>query len=65
LARRVGRRAGRIILQDAATVIAYHRKHNTAAKASHTRTTYKELSRRGIDVYRIRSCLDSNFALNC
>ena len=65
LARRVGRRAGRVILQDAAAVIAYHRQHNTAAKVCHTRTTCTELSRRGIDVHRIRSCLDSNFALYC
>jgi len=65
LARRLGRRAGRVILQDAAAVLAYHRKHNTAAKISHTRITCIELSQRGIDVHRIRSCLDSNFALYC
>ena len=62
-ARRVGRRAGRVILQDAAAVVAYHRKPNTAAHVRHTQTTPRELSRRGIDVHRIRSCLDSNFAL--
>jgi lactate dehydrogenase-like 2-hydroxyacid dehydrogenase len=29
---RIGRRVGRMFLQDAAAVIAYHRRHNTAAK---------------------------------
>ncbi len=65
LARRLGRRAGCIILHDAAAVIGYHRHHNAAAKASHTKTTRRELSKTGIDLDRIRSCLDSNFALYC
>ena len=54
-----------MILEDAAALIAYHRRHNTEAKLSHTRTTIKELSQRGIDLERTRSCLDSNFALYC
>jgi hypothetical protein len=62
---RVGRRAGRVILRDAAAVVAYHRKHNTAAKVNHTWTTSTKLLQRGIDLDRIRSCLDSNFALYC
>ena len=65
LARRLGRRAGRIILYDAAVVIGYHRHHNAAAKVSHTKTTRRELSITGIDLGQIRSCLDSNFALYC
>ena len=65
LARRLGRRAGRIILHDAALVIGYHRRHNTVAKISHTKTKRRELSKTGIDLDRIRSCLDSNFALYC
>lgn len=65
LARRLGRHAGRIILHDAAAVIGYHRRHNTAAKISHTKTKRRELSKTGIDLDRIRSCLDSNFALYC
>ncbi len=65
LAQRLGRYASRIILQDAAAVIAHHRQHNTAARVSHTRTKRKELSKIGIDINRIRSCLDSNFALYC
>ena len=60
---RLGRRARRTLLEDAAAWIAYHRRHNTEAKLSHTRTTIKELSRRGIDLDQIRSCLESNFAL--
>ena len=59
------RYAGRILLQDAAAVIAYPRQHNTAARASHTKTKRKELSEVGIDIGRIRSCLHSNFALYC
>lgn len=62
---RYGRRARRIILAAAAAWIAYHRRHNTEAKLSHTRTTIKELSRRDIDLDQIRSCLESNFALYC
>ena len=46
-------RAGRIILHDA------------AAKASHTKTRRRELSRTGIVLDRIRSCLDGNFAVDC
>ncbi len=65
LAQRLGRYAGRILLQDAAAVIAYPRKHNTAARVSHTKTRKKELSKMDIDVGRIRSCLHSNFALYC
>jgi hypothetical protein len=52
-----------MILEDAAALIAYPRRHNTEAKLSHTRTTIQELSRRGIDLERPRSCLDSNLAL--
>ncbi len=62
---RYGRRARRMILEDAAARIAYHRRHNTEAKLSHTRTTRETLSKSGIDVDRIRSCLESNFALYC
>ena len=65
LARRYGRRARRILLEDAAALIAYHRRHNTEAKLSHTRTTRKTLLKSGIDIDRIRSCLESNFALYC
>ena len=64
-ARRYGRHARRMILEDAAALIAHHRRPNTEAKLSHTRTTIKERSRRGIDLERTRSCLDSNFALYC
>ena len=62
---RYGRRARRTLLEEAATWIADHRRHNTKAKLSHTRTTIKELSRRGIDLDQTRSCLESNFALYC
>ena len=65
LARRYGRHTHRMILEDAAAWIAYHRRHNTEAKLGHTRTTIKVLSRRGIDLDRTRSCLESNFALYC
>ena len=65
LSLRYGRRARRILLEDAAAWIAYHRRHNTEAKLSHTRTMRKTLSKSGIDVDRIRSCLESNFALYC
>jgi hypothetical protein len=65
LARRLGRRAARIILHDAAVLIGYHRHHNAVARISHTKTTKRKLSKTGIDVDRIRSCLDSNFALYC
>ncbi len=62
---RYGRRARRMILEDAAAWIAYHRRHNTDAKLSHTRTMRKTLSTSGIDVDQIRTCLESNFALYC
>ena len=65
LSLRYGRRARRILLEDAAALIAYHRRHNTEAKLSHTRTMRKTLLESGIDVDRIRSCLESNFALYC
>ncbi len=65
LSLRYGRCAGRILLEDAAARIAYHRRHNTEAKLSHTRTMRKTLLKSGIDVERIRSCLESNFALYC
>ena len=63
LGRRLGRYARRILLEDAAALIAYHRRHNTEAKLSHTRTMRTTLSKSGIDVDQIRSCLESNFAL--
>ena len=65
LSLRYGRHARRILLEDAAALIAYHRRHNTEAKLGHTRTMRKTLLRSGIDVDRIRSCLESNFALYC
>ncbi len=65
LARRYGRGARRILLEDAAALIAYHRRHNTEAKLSHTRTMPKTLLKSGIDIDRIRSSLESNFALYC
>ena len=65
LSLRYGRHARRILLEDAAARIAYHRRHNTEAKLSHTRTMRNTLLRSGIDVDRIRSCLESNFALYC
>ena len=65
LSLRYGRHAARILLEDAAALIAYHRRRNTEAKLSHTRTRRKTLLKSGIDVERIRSCLESNFALYC
>ena len=65
LSLRYGRHARRILLEDAAALIAYHRRHNTEAKLSHTRTMRKTLLKSGIDIDRIRSCLESNFALYC
>ncbi len=62
---RHGRRARRMLLEDAAAWIAYHRRHNTEARLSHTRTMRKTLSKSGIDVEQVRSCLESNFALYC
>ena len=62
---RFGRSAKRIVLQDAAVLIRYHRHHDTLARASHTKTKRKGLLKLGINVDRIRSCLDSNFALYC
>ena len=62
---RFGRSAKRIVLQDAAVLIRYHRHHNTLARTSHTKTRRKELLKLGINVDRIRSCLESNFALYC
>jgi len=54
-----------MLLEDAAALIAYHRRRNTEAKLSHTRTMRKTLLQSGIDVDRIRSCSESNFALCC
>ncbi len=65
LSLRYGRHARRILLEDAAALIAYHRRHNTEAKLSHTRTIRKTLLKSGIDLDRIRSCLESNFAMYC
>lgn len=65
LSLRYGRRARRILLEDAAAWIAYHRRHNTEAKLSHTRTMQRALLKSGINIDRIRSCLGSNFALYC
>ena len=65
LSLRCGRRARRILIEDAAARISYHRRHNTEAKLSHTRTKRKNMLNSGIDVDRIRSCLESNFALCC
>jgi hypothetical protein len=65
LSLRYGRRARRMLLEDAAAWIAYHRRHNTEARLSHTRTMRKTLSKSGIDVEQVRSCLESNFALYC
>ena len=62
---RYGRRTRRMLLENTAARIAYHRRHNTDAKLSHTRTKRKTLSKSGIDADRIRSCLESNFALYC
>ena len=63
--RRFGRRDRVTLLKDAAARIAYHRRHNTEAKLSHTRTKRKTLSKSGIDVDQAKSCLESNFALYC
>lgn len=38
---------------------------DTSAKLSHTRKKRRKLLKSGIDVDRIRSCLNSNFALYC
>ncbi len=65
LSLRYGRHARRILLEDAAALTAYHRRQNTEAKLSHTRTMRQTLLESGIDVDRIRSCLESNFALYC
>lgn len=65
LGRRYGRHAGRTILEDAAALIAYHRRRNTEAKLSHTKTMRETLSKSEIDMDQIRSCLESNFALYC
>ena len=65
LSLRYGRRVRRLILEDAAARIAYHRRHNTEAKVCHTRTMRRKLGSSGIDIDRIRSCLESNFALYC
>ena len=65
LSLRYGRHARRILLEDAAALIAYHRRHNTEAKLNHTRTRRKKLLNSGINVEQIRSCLESNFALYC
>ncbi len=47
LSLRYGRHARRILLADAAALIAYHRRHNTEAKLSHTRTIRKTLLKSG------------------
>lgn len=65
LSLRYGRRAGRMLLDDAAALIAYHRRHNNDAKLGHTRSKQRTLLQSGIDIERIRSCLESNFALYC
>jgi len=52
-------------LEDAAALIAYHRRHNTEAKLNHARTRRKKLLNSGVNVEQIRSCLESNFALYC
>ena len=65
LSLRYGRHARRILLEDAAALITYHRRHNAEAKLSHTGTMRKTLLQSGIDLDRIRSCLESNFALYC
>jgi len=62
---RFGPTAARIVLEDAATVIRFHRHHNTCAKDCHTRTKRQNLLNLGIDVDEIRTCLGSNFALYC
>ena len=62
---RFGPAAARIVLEDAATVIRFHRHHNTDAKDCHTRTKRRALLNLGIDVDEIRTCLGSNFALYC
>jgi hypothetical protein len=62
---RFGPSAARIVLEDAATVIRFHRHHNTCAKDCHTQTKRRELGKLGIDVDEIRTCLGSNFALYC
>ena len=53
LSLRYGRRARHMLLEDAAALIAYHRRHNTEAKLSHTRTMRKTLLKSGIDLDRI------------
>ncbi len=65
LSLRYGRHARSILLEDAAALIAYQRRHNTEAKLSHARKRKETLLKSGIDVDRIRSCLESNFALYC
>ena len=65
LSLRYGRHARCILLKDAAALIAYHRRHNTEAKLGHARKRKETLLKSGIDVERIRSCLESNFALYC
>ena len=65
LSLRYDRRARRLLLEDAAALIAYHRRHNNEAKLSHTRTMRKTLLKSGIDVDQVRSCLESHFALYC
>ena len=61
----IRRAAGRILLEDATALIRSHRRHNTSAKLSHTRNKRRTQLKSGIDVDRIGSCLDSNFALYC
>ena len=65
LSLRYGRRVRRMLLEDAAAWITYHRRHNIEAKLGHTQTMRNKLWNSGIDADRIRSCLESNFALYC
>ena len=53
LSLRYGRHAARILLESAAALIAYHRRHNTEAKLSHARKRKETLLKSGIDIERI------------
>ena len=61
----LGKTAQNKILTHAAWTISHIRNHNARAKASHHRTTTRDLAKRGIDVEKIRTCLESNFAQQC
>ncbi len=61
----LGKKAQDTMLTHAAWTISYVRNHNARAKASHQKTTTRDLARRGIDVEKIRTCLGSNFAQQC